>query len=384
MIKRVRVVLLTNFIPPYRLPLYKAIAERVGELHVLLSTPMEPNRAWPLEWSNLNVIVQRNITFRRTWRHPQGFTEPLYIHLPYDMLYRLGQDRPDVIISGELGLRTLQAVLYRRLYSASRVIAWVTLSEHTEQNRGRLRNALRRWLLTQVDAIIVNGTSGARYLHSCGVPHRKVFCLPNTVDTAQFAALPLTRTSAQAHRLLYVGQLIARKGLDTLLNQLDRWAASHPTCTLECWLAGDGPMRSSFERMLLSPNLKLRFLGNVPYTLMPQVYAQAGILVFPTLSDPWGLVVNEALSAGLPVLGSRYSQAVEDLIRDSETGWTFRPDDAEEVSTALEQALNTPSEKLELMRQAARARVENITPETVAQGFIQAIQYVTRHHSQRA
>ena len=53
---------------------------------------------------------------------------------------------------------------------------------------------------------------------------------------------------------------------------------------------------------------------------------KVGVLVFPTLADEWGLVVNEALAAGVPVLGSLYSQAVEELVRDGENGWTFRPD----------------------------------------------------------
>jgi hypothetical protein len=371
-----RLALLTNFIPPYRLPLYRALAQRVGDLRVVISTPMEANRQWAVQWDDLAVQPQRTLTLRRTWRHPQGFAEQLYIHLPYDTLPLLQRYRPNVIISGELGLRTLQAVLYRKLRPASRVIVWVTLSEHTEQNRGGMRLRLRRWLLRQADAVIVNGLSGKRYLIKQGAPAERVWCVPNPRDVTTYLALPLERTPEQAHRLLYVGRLIELKGLDGWLTALAHYAQRHPERSVECWLAGDGPLRGSLEQTALPPNVQLTFLGNVPYELLAQVYAQAGILVFPTLSDTWGLVVNEAMAAGLPVLGSRYSQAVEEFVTEGETGWTFRPDHADELDTALEQALATPPEQLNAMRHTARERIRPITPEAVADVFMQAVRYV--------
>jgi hypothetical protein len=371
-----RVALLTNFIPPYRLPLYRALAQRVSDLCVVISTSMEANRQWAVQWDDLAVQVQRTLTLRRTWRHPQGFAEPLSMHLPYDTLPLLRRYRPDVIISGELGLRTLQAMLYRRLHPSSRIIIWGTLSEHTEQNRGRLRLALRRWLLRQADAVVVNGQSGVRYIQRFAVPRERIFIVPYTTDIAPLVALPTTRMPEQAYRLLAVGQLIERKGLATLLAALARYAQQHPERSVACWLAGDGPLRGSLEQTALPPNVQLTFLGNVPYALLPQVYAQAGLLVFPTMADEWGLVVNEAMAAGVPVLGSRYSQAVEELVTEDETGWTFRPDHPDELDAALERALAMAPERLNAMRQAARARIRPLTPEAGADSFMQAVRYV--------
>ncbi len=102
-----RVVLLTNFIAPYRLPLYQAIGDRVSEFQVLISTPMEPNRSWQPNWEGLNVTVQKNVTLQRSWRHPHGFSEDIYVHIPYDTLWLLHQKQPDIIISGEMGFRTV-------------------------------------------------------------------------------------------------------------------------------------------------------------------------------------------------------------------------------------------------------------------------------------
>jgi hypothetical protein len=88
-------------------------------------------------------------------------------------------------------------------------------------------------------------------------------------------------------------------------------------------------------------------------------------------------VTNEAMAAGLPVLGSLYSQSVEELVVEGETGWTFRPDREREIDSALERVLTTPFEVLQQMRVTARDRVRNLTPDFVADQILQAINYVS-------
>lgn len=372
-----RVVLLTNFIPPYRLPLYKAVAARVPELQVLISTPMEANRNWQPNWEGLNVTVQRNLTLNRTWRHPHGFSEPIYVHIPYDTISLLYRHRPDIIISGEMGLRTVQSLIYRKLNPKSRLIMWGTVSEYSEQGRGKMRKNLRRWLLPQADAMLVNGKSGFRYVRKFGVPEENIFFAPYTTEISPFVGVPLAREEKQSHKLLYVGQLVERKGVEPFMAIIREWGAKYPERQLEFWLVGDGPLRKTIEEFSLPQNVSLRLLGSVPYTELPQFYRQAGVFVFPTLADEWGLVVNEAMAAGLPVLGSLYSQSVEELVTDGETGWTFRPDRPKEMLAALERAMNAPREELDIMRVKARQASQDITPELVSDRFLDAINYVS-------
>ncbi len=372
-----RVILLTNFIAPYRLPLYKAIAARVPEFKVLISTPMEPNRPWTPNWEGLNVRLQKTLTLKRDWKHPHGFSEDLYVHVPYDTLWLLREYQPDVIISGEMGLRTVQALLYRKLNPRSRMILWATVSEYSEQGRGRLRQGLRQALVPQADAVMVNGNSGARYVRQFGVPDRRIFFAPYSTNIDPFVAMPLSRDSQAAHRLLYVGQLIDRKGIMPFLSTLERSAQRHPERKLEFWLVGDGPLGPAIAQREFPANLEVKLLGNVDYANLPQIYSQGGCFVFPTLADEWGLVTNEAMAAGLPVLGSVYSQSVEELVVNGETGWTFRPDSPEEMDAALERSLSTSVEELEIMRVRARDRISYLTPDFVADRILDAIQYVS-------
>src|SRR5207249_4625429 len=115
---------------------------------------------------------------------------------------------------------------------------------------------------------------------------------------------------------------------------------------------------------------------------------RTGILAFPTLADEWGIVVNEALASGLPVLGRVYSQAVEELVRDGKNGWTFRPDRSDELFAALDRALTAPKTRLDEMRAEARRSVEHLTAEFVGQRIVDAIRLARagrhdEHHEAR-
>lgn len=374
--KNSKVCLLTNIIPPYYRPVFEHLRELVGNLKILVSAPMEPNRNWNTEWGDLPVTVQKCWIYTTRWRHEQGFSDKMWRHIPYDTLPSLLQERPDVVISIQLGFRTLQAALYRKLFPKSRLIIWTGLSEHTEKGLPLWRILQRKALLRAADAVLVNGTSGRKYLQALGVPRERIFPEPYCAEISSNLALPLERQPNVARRFLCVGQLTTRKGLQPFLNVLSEWLKEHSLERCEFWIAGDGPLRGELEKFPAPAQLRLRFLGSVPYEKLPELYAQGGIFVFPTLADEWGVVVNEALAAGLPILGSLYSQAVGELVQDGFNGWTFRPDHREEMYAALDRAMAAPEEKLDEMRLAGRECVRSLTPAYGAECFLDAIEHV--------
>jgi glycosyltransferase involved in cell wall biosynthesis len=368
-----RVALLTNFIAPYRVPLFEALRERVGQLRVFASTPIEPNRTWRSYRGELEVTIQRTITLRKRWRDAAGFTDIGYVHLPYDTLAQLRRFRPDVIISGELGLRTLLAAIYKRQHEGVRLVVWATVSEHTESGRGLLRSLIRPRLLRYADAVLVNGASGARYVTSLGVPHERVILAPYTTDIAAFETTRRVAAAPPVIRLLFAGMFVERKGLLPFLTVLRRWAEAHPDCRLQFDIAGNGPLRGQLAAFDGGAGLAVRVLDAVEYERLPDLFASADIFVLPTLADEWGVVVNEAMAAGLPVLGSRHSQAVEELVADDETGWTFTPENETSIFSALDRALLTCVETRQQMGTCARHRVRELTPDLVADRIATAL-----------
>lgn len=368
-----RVVLLAPFIHAYRIPLFEEIARRLDDLHILVSTILRPDEGRPPEWDRLDIHVQQRLSLRRTWRHPSGFSEPVGIHIPYDTLARLRRYRPDVVITTEMGPRTLQALAYGLFDRRCKVIVWATVSEHNEQGRGRLRVLTRRWVLRRADAILVNGASGARYVTGLGADERKLYRVPYTAATTAGSA-PHASRDGGVTRLLYVGQLVERKGLTPFLVTLARWARDHPRHRVELWLVGAGVLRSRLEEAAdLPTNVELRVLDAMPNDRLAAVYADVDIFAFPTLSDEWGVVVNEALTAGVPVLGSLYSQAVEELVADRECGWVFRPDVPEEAYDALDRALQTPPERRREMGRRGQDVIRRLAPEHVARRVVRAV-----------
>jgi glycosyltransferase involved in cell wall biosynthesis len=160
--------------------------------------------------------------------------------------------------------------------------------------------------------------------------------------------------------------LTSRKGVMPFLRELDLWARAHPGEELELWWLGEGELSEELRVFPCAPNLKQRLIGAVPYAELPNYYSQSDILVFPTLLDEWGLVVNEAMASGLPVLGSIYAQAVTELVVDGENGWMFDPNSSPSVQGALDRMHATSPEGLVRMRAAARARIAGLTPATAA------------------
>jgi glycosyltransferase involved in cell wall biosynthesis len=371
-----RTALLTNFVPPYRLPLLQALQDYVGDLKVFVSTQMEGDRPWVPDSGTLIVVQQKTKTFKRARKHPSGFDLQMFIHFPYDTLAQLQRYAPEVVISSELGLRTLQAAIHRVLHPKSRLIVWATLSEETERGWGPARRLLRRAILRIADAVICNGKSGARYIGSFGFPTERTIIVNQPVDVDMFASLPLDRGPDTARRLMFSGRLIPAKAVVELQATIAKWAIANPLRTVEMIWVGDGELRDRLERATLPENFTQLFHGNKPYAALPSIYRDSGALILPSLIDEWGLVVNEAMASGLVVLGSVYSQAAIEMVRDGENGWLIDPLRPASIEAALDELFDTPIETLAEMRVAARQRALQITPRGAAARLYSAINMV--------
>ncbi|WP_235034360.1 glycosyltransferase family 4 protein [Roseiconus lacunae] len=392
-----RVVFLTHYIPLYQVRVLEEIARRVRHFHVLISTPIEPNRQFELDWGSLDVTVQKTWTFQRRWdhrvsKHPKdsalgGFSDPLYVHVPYDTQRQLRRFNPDVVMSLELGARSLGAIRYCRRSPRAKSVLCTYMSEHTEQNRGALRAKLRRYLVNQADALTYNGPSCKQYLESIGADPSKLHRLAYAADDRSvYRGAVCRKESTVRSRLLYVGQLSERKGVLPMLRQLADDCLENPRREIEIRLAGDGPLRDSIERFEVPQNLCVRLLGNLSPSELANEMALAGASIAPTLADEWLLVVNEALQAGLPMIGSKYAQATTTLIKDGVNGWQYDPcqtdrSHPESLSMALERYFELSDQSIADMRSNCRQSIGHCTPRWAASGAIEAISAVM--HSRR-
>jgi hypothetical protein len=270
-------------------------------------------------------------------------------------------------------------MVFRKLNPRSRLIIWAEAAESTERGRGLARHIARRIFVKNADGFLAVGTSAVKYLEDIGAPTDKIFKIVYTTDIDRFAVTPLTRSSECARRLLFCGQFVERKGLIPFLNVLSQWACDHPHDSVGVALAGDGPLREALSQLSLARNVKLEFLGVFQYDDLPEIYGSAGVFVLPTLADTWAVVVNEALAAGLPVLGSVHAQAVEELIHEGRNGWVFRPEDAEGTYRAIDRVMSTSDNELDAMRVYGRALVSQLSPERVSDLIGLAVDFCRGH-----
>jgi len=363
--RKIKVALLVNMISPARISLYGRLAEAFDLMVVHGGT--ERNRD---AWSEFeNALSGANVARAWGWKipfarrqHGKAFDEQ-YLHINPGFLWQLFKFRPDVVVSSEMGIRTLFALAYGALFRRP-VWVWWGGTIHTERMKtGPLKRWFRLGFARWARNWISYGRSSSEYLLTLGIPRSQILEIQNTADERYFQANVPAKFDAQVRPvLLYVGQFIGRKGIDLFL----RAAASlqRGGLAFSLLLVGNGREKPATERM--AEELSLRFVQFHP-AQPPQemlgVYRSADVLVFPTLEDPWGLVASEAVLAGLPVLCSKYAGCAEELFS---TGSIFDPNSMDEFREKLRVAIagKLPAPDLSRLRtthQVASALIAALT-----------------------
>jgi glycosyltransferase involved in cell wall biosynthesis len=163
--------------------------------------------------------------------------------------------------------------------------------------------------------------------------------------------------------LLFVGQIIPRKGIMELLAFWKKFESEHKEPQLV--LLGDGEQFKEASDYIKENNVKnIRLLGRVDYTEVSQFYAMADIFLIPTLEDNWSLVVPEAMSCGLPIICSTYNGCWPELVKP-ENGWVFDPLDPGNFKTIIEAAWENKDKWGEMGKKSLEI-IQDYYPEKVA------------------
>jgi len=204
---------------------------------------------------------------------------------------------------------------------------------------------LHRWLFKRVTGILAIGTVAKNAAFAAGVPASKVWMTPYAIDNHTFARRARKRTWRWIIRdrygwphdipiVLFVGKLIPRK------RPLDLLAACEG---LQCGVlfVGDGPLRPELETEMHQRDVVAAITGFVNQTAMPRQYAAADVLVVPSTHEPFGLVVNEGMACGLPIIASDGVAASVDLVRDN--GYVYPAGNAAVLRMFLKVLLGAPA-----------------------------------------
>jgi glycosyltransferase involved in cell wall biosynthesis len=334
---RLKVALMVNVIAPSRLAFYSGLAEHFNLL--LLHGGNESNRE---SWDDVGRKI-RNADVRRAWgfqiqkvqkANGKAFN-PRFLHITPGFVWHLIRFWPDAVISIEMGFRTLIALIYGTL-ARRPVWVWWGGTVHTERKIGKPRRALRFLISRWARNWISYGQSSTDYLMTLGIPRNRILEIQNGVDERSFSAAVEPAFQVEPRPvLLYVGQLIGRKGVDLMLRAAATLQQEGQKFSL--LLVGSGADKQELEVLVKKLQLKnVRFEPAQDPLKMPAVYRSADVLIFPTLEDVWGLVANEAILCRLPVLCSRYAGCAEELFSPDSI---FDPSNLDEFVAHLRKAV---------------------------------------------
>jgi glycosyltransferase involved in cell wall biosynthesis len=354
---KTKVALLLNIIAPSRIRLYSLLADHFDLL--ILHGGTEANRD---SWSNLDQQLP-NARVVRAWgwqmRHAKKMDgevfDEKFIHITPGFAWGLLRFRPQAVITNEMGIRTLIALAYGTLFRKP-VWVWWGGTLHTERDNGRLRHAIRKIISRWAKRWISYGQTSTEYLLRLGIPRERILESQNTIDEQQFQrdAEPLWSVTPRPV-VLFTGQFIERKGLGSLLDAAA--AVQRQGLDFSLLLVGGGRDKQALADKAKSLSLKnVQFRPSQTPDKMPAVYRSGDVLIFPTREDVWGLVANEAVLSGVPVLCSKYAGCAAELFSQEDI---FDPENADEFAQKLRDVVAGKLPKLNPSRIRTISEVAN-------------------------
>lgn len=337
-----RVALLHNIVSPHVVPLFAELARQPGiDLRVYFFSETDANRRWrvsPEGRFNYRILPGLGVRLRGRDLFTY-FINPTIVPI-------LLRDGFDVLIAVGWDSFASQAAFFLCKLLGRPFIIWSGSTINEPSWRRTLSLPLVRLMVSGADACIAYGTRAAQYLRRLGAPQADIFLSLNTIDMDTFTTRVQQARSQRAivrrelgvgddPLVLYVGQLIERKGVATLVEAI-ALARGHRESVRLCVIgygAQEEALRRRVERLQLAEHV--RFLGHVDLDDLPRYYAAADLFVLPSSEEVWGLVLNEAVAAGLPVITTDRVGAAPDIVEGGGNGLVVPANDAGWLADAI-------------------------------------------------
>lgn len=338
---------------PYQRDLLAALAQRPEvELHVHYLEAASPDSPWPEK-----PLAHYEQVLPGFWISIRGARVHVNWSLPNVREY-------DLVIVNTLMSLTAQRLMRGPL----RDVPWIFFGEKLGR-RGGWHERLAAPLHSAA-AIAAVGTWAQRD-YADRFPEPRTFSLPYCCELSGFLAQP-RHALAEDPVFLFCGQMIARKGVDLLLSafsKLDRG---------RLLLVGrEAELPQMLATLPASVQTRVQYAGFQPPESLPHLFAQADVFVLPSRYDGWGVVVNQAIAAGLPVICSDMVGAGHDLVEEGGNGAKFRAGDEATLLLAMQRFVSSP-ELIASYGESSRSRAQTITPDVGAARWVEAIEDVLK------
>lgn len=355
------VVVVTNILTPYRVPLFEALAKECEQLTVLLMAEREENRQWAFGELPFQTEVLPGWHIR-----PKG--AEVSLHLNYGVMRRLRQLNPDIVLSGGFAPAHLAAFAFCKLFG-KRYVQWGEFTLRDGAESSFVRRYLRRLTVGGAAACIASSNEAREAFRHYGAGDRQILTAPMPIEIERIHRAVCTLRKGEevvgacarcpGPTLLSVGRLTDAKGTGALLSMYDLVRRVRSDVSL--MLVGDGPDRGKYESLCRERGWNhVHFVGHVDPMELPRYFVMADVFVFPTFSDTFGAVLSEAMAAELAVVASVHAAATHDLVEEGMTGFRFDPRNLVSGAEAILKALALSDHQRVEMGRAAYRRVRSM------------------------
>ncbi len=370
-------VLFTNY-GPYHIARMEVadifFKERNWQLLGIELARSEANYSWETEIVDLPFSIISLNTVQQL--------ERIKIYKLTQQLYAvLNKTHPDtLVIAGYANPTMLLALVWCLLHQIPAIL--LSDSKEDDTTRRWWRETFKRWIVKKYKAALVAGQPHKRYLIKLGMASEAIFLGYDVVGNESFNPhkIKCLPKKIDKNYFLSSNRFIPKKNIFFLLSAYSAYRQVAGANAWDLVLCGDGNLRSQIEQHITQ--LKIKDFVHLPGFLQQDdllpYFAHASCFIHASIQEQWGLVVNEAMAAGLPVLVSNRCGCFEDLVIEGVNGFGFDPENLQQLADLM---LKMSSGEIDLqkMGQAALKHIQKFSPDYFAQGLVQAVEYALAH-----
>jgi glycosyltransferase involved in cell wall biosynthesis len=329
---------------------------------------------WAATINDLNcsvVSVIKNTTLEKT----------NIIKLLYKVYQTLNQVNPGAVaIAGYFQPPMLIALAWCLWHGKAPIL----LSETTEDDTPRVwwKEIIKSWIIKKYKSALVGGKPHKQYLIKLGMPDEAIFLGYDVVGNDTFSPNKIRYLAQPIQKpyFLAINRFILKKNLLFLIKSYAEYRLIANNNAWDLVICGDGELRPNIEQEIINLDLEnsVHLPGFLQQDELLPYFAHAKCFIHASIQEQWGLVVNEAMAAGLPVIVSKRCGCFEDLVVEGVNGFGFDPTNSQELTSLM---LQVSSQEINLKKigQAALEHVQTMSPDYFASGLIQATEFALKN-----
>jgi glycosyltransferase involved in cell wall biosynthesis len=309
------------------------------------------------------------------------------VSLPIDLGFKLFKKKYDLIISKGIGTFATYLSFLISTILQKPFILWDETWYYPMTLARIIVMPIFKTVAKSANAIIVPGSKSREFFISMGIERSRIFIAPNA--SRKLHVIPQKIISVKKRLkienkrvVLYFGRLIRRKGCQFLIRAFSQLQRKFNNSFL--LIAGDGPYKDELEDLCKRLNVKnVNFLGYVPEEEKASIFSLADVFILPSIrtsitAEIWGIVLNEAMFLGKPIIATDAVGAAYDLIEEGSDGFIVKERSVHDLYIAISKIISDEDQRVSMGRYSKELVTKKFSMKNMIQGFVQAIEYVMK------